>query len=117
MKTSDTLLMHPESASPTRRPLLASPAAPGALNPIPAKTASGASAMSGQADEQQRLLASLHRRVAAGQIDRRTFLHLATAIGIESTCAAAWADRVMATPAVEAQAGQRIAASYDYIVI
>src|SRR5262245_12488908 len=68
-------------------------------------------------DEQQQLLASLHRRTAAGQIDRRAFLHLAAAIGIESALAVAQADQAMAAPAVQAQSGRGIAASYDYIVV
>jgi hypothetical protein len=61
-------------------------------------------------DEQQRLLANLQRRATAGQIDRRGFLYLAAAIGIE-------ADQVMATPIVQGQGGRSIKASYHYIVV
>jgi choline dehydrogenase len=65
-------------------------------------------------DEQQCLMASLRSRAASGQIDRRAFLYLATAAGIEFAFDAA--DQVMATPAVHGQNGP-LAASYDYIVI
>jgi choline dehydrogenase len=68
-------------------------------------------------DEQQRLLASLQRRAAAGQIDRRRFLHLATAIGIETGFAVTLANQVMATSVVQGQSGRTIDASYDYIVV
>src|SRR5262245_58224871 len=68
-------------------------------------------------DEQQQLLASLRRRAAAGQIDRRRFLHLAAAIGVEPACAAALADQVLAAPVAQGQDGSRIAAAYDYIII
>jgi choline dehydrogenase len=63
------------------------------------------------------LLASLQKRTAAGQIDRRSFLHLATAIGIESAFATALADQALATPGVQGRDGRKIAPSYDYIVI
>jgi|SRR5262245_8485531 len=63
-------------------------------------------------NEHMRLLASLQARTAVGQIDRRSFLHLATAIGIESGRAATMANQALAAP------GRRgIAASYDFIVI
>ena len=67
--------------------------------------------------EQQLLLNEFQRRVAAGQIGRREFLHLAAAIGVESTFAVALADQVIATPGVQDQAGRSIEISYDYIVI
>jgi choline dehydrogenase len=68
-------------------------------------------------DEQQRRLAALQRRAAAGQIDRRGFLQLAVAIGIESAFAMALLDQVMASPVVQSEGEHSIAASYDYIVI
>ena len=68
-------------------------------------------------DGQRRLLASLQRRAAAGQIDRRGFLHLAAAIGIETGLALALANQVMATSVVQGQGGRSIDASYDYIVV
>src|ERR1700752_3631532 len=68
-------------------------------------------------DEQQDFLANLQRRAAAGQIDRRGFLHLATAIGIETGFAAALADQEMAAPVAQVQSGRSIDASYDYIVV
>jgi choline dehydrogenase len=68
-------------------------------------------------DDRQRFLASLQRRAAAGQIDRRGFLHLATAIGIETGFAVALADQVLATSVVQAQGGRSIDASYDYVVV
>jgi len=40
-------------------------------------------------DQQKHVLASLERRAAAGQIERRGFLQLASAIGIGSAFAAA----------------------------
>src|SRR5262245_58872829 len=58
-------------------------------------------------DEQQMILASLRRRSAAGQIDRRGFLTLATAAGIGAVFGA------RALP----QGKPSIAASYDYIVV
>jgi choline dehydrogenase len=67
--------------------------------------------------EQQRLLASVQRRAVAGQIDRRGFLHLATAIGIEAGLAVALADRVIAAPVVQVHGGRSIDASYDYIIV
>ena len=68
-------------------------------------------------DQQQRILTALKRRAAAGQINRRGFLDLAAAIGIQSAFAVAFADQVMAAPAVRGHGGRSIAASYDYIVI
>ena len=68
-------------------------------------------------DEQQRLLAAPQRRAAAGQIDRRGFLQLAAAIGIESAFGMALLDQVMASPVVQSEREHSIAASYDYIVI
>lgn len=65
-------------------------------------------------DAQERVLAALQRRSAAGQIDRRGFLQLATAIGIETTFAIALADQVVAAPAVQGQDRGSIAAAYDY---
>ena len=67
--------------------------------------------------EQQLLLNEFQRRVAVGQISRREFLHLAAAIGVESTFAVALADQVIAAPGVQDQAGRSIELSYDYIVI
>jgi choline dehydrogenase-like flavoprotein len=67
-------------------------------------------------DERQRILAALKRRAAVGQIDRRRFVDLAAAIGIEPAFAVALADQIMAGPAVKGQRGS-IAASYDYIVV
>jgi choline dehydrogenase len=66
---------------------------------------------------QQRFLAALKRRMAAGQIDRRRFLRLAVASGIESAFAVALADQAMAAAAVQGHGERSIAASYDYIVI
>ena len=68
-------------------------------------------------DQQQRILTALKRRAAAGQIDRRGFLDLAAAIGIQSAFAVALVDQVMAAPAVRGHGGRSIAAPYDYIVI
>jgi choline dehydrogenase len=68
-------------------------------------------------DEHQRLLASIQRRAAAGQLDRRGCLQLAAATGLGSACALAWADQVVAAPAVPGQGGRRMAAAYDYIVV
>src|SRR5215831_4010483 len=68
-------------------------------------------------DEHQRLLASVQRRAAAGQLDRRGFLQLAAAIGLGSACAGALAEQVRAAPVVHGQDGDRIAAAYDYIVV
>jgi hypothetical protein len=56
-------------------------------------------------DQQKHVLASLERRAVAGQIDRRGFLQLASAIGIGSAFAAAMADRAMASPQVQGQGG------------
>jgi choline dehydrogenase len=66
-------------------------------------------------DEQQRLVAGLQRRVAALQVDRRGFIQLAAAVGIEPAFAVALG--VMATPVAQGQEGRSIAASYDYIVV
>src|SRR5262245_60251675 len=68
-------------------------------------------------DEQQCLLASVQRRAAAGQLDRRGFLQLAAATGLGSACAVALADQVRAAPVVQGQGGRRIAAAYDFIVV
>src|SRR5262245_5248707 len=68
-------------------------------------------------DVRQRLLASLERRAAAGQLDRRGFLHLATAIGIEAGFAVALAEQAMAAPVVQGQGRHGIEASYDYIIV
>src|SRR5262245_49163127 len=67
--------------------------------------------------EQQRILASLRRRAAAGQIDRRGFLKLATAAGIGAALAVASGDEVLADPRASSQGKRNIAASYDYIVV
>src|SRR5215467_8363816 len=67
--------------------------------------------------EQQLLLNEIQRRAASGQIGGRQFLHLAAAIGVESTFAVALADQVIATPSVQDPAGRSIESSYDYIVI
>jgi hypothetical protein len=64
--------------------------------------------------EQQLLLNEIQRRAASGQIGRRQFLHLAAAIGVESTFAVALADQVIATPSVQDPAGRSIESSYDY---
>src|SRR5215467_5959178 len=63
-------------------------------------------------NEHMPLLVSLHARTAVGQIDRRSFLYLVTAIGIESGLAATMANQALATPR-----RRGIAASYDFIVI
>jgi choline dehydrogenase len=68
-------------------------------------------------DQQQRILTALKMRAAAGQIDRRGFLDLAAAIGIQSAFAVELADQVMAAPAVRGHCRRGIAASYDCIVI
>jgi choline dehydrogenase len=68
-------------------------------------------------DEQQRLLASLHRRAAMGQIDRRGFLQLAAALGVEPALSAALADQVVAGPVEHGGSGRGIESSYDYIVV
>jgi choline dehydrogenase len=68
-------------------------------------------------DQQKHVLANLERRAAAGQIERRGFLQLASAIGIGSALAATMADRAMASPQVQGQGGRNIEASYDYIVV
>ena len=68
-------------------------------------------------DEQQRLLASLRKRAAAGQIDRRGFLKLAAAAGIGSAVAAVLGDQVLAAPGALLQGRRSIEASYDYIVV
>src|SRR5215831_5015995 len=68
-------------------------------------------------DEHQRLLASVQRRAAAGQLDRRGFLQLAAAIGLGSAGAGALAEQVRAAPVVHGQGGRHIAAAYDYIII
>jgi hypothetical protein len=68
-------------------------------------------------DEQNYHLANLRKRVAAGQIDRRGFVQLAAAFGLESAVAAAMADEATATPFVQGQGGRGIEASYDYIVV
>jgi len=68
-------------------------------------------------DEQQRLLASLHARAAAGQIDRRGFLRLTAAAGIASAVAVGLIDQVMAAPVVQGRGRHSLAGSYDYIVV
>ena len=68
-------------------------------------------------DQQKHVLANLERRAAAGQIGRRGFLQLASAIGIGSAFVSAMADRAMASPQVQGQGGRNIEASYDYIVV
>jgi choline dehydrogenase len=68
-------------------------------------------------DEQQRLLASLHRRAAMGQIDRRGFLQLAAALGVEPALSAALANQVVAGPVEHGGSGRGIESSYDYIVV
>jgi choline dehydrogenase len=65
-------------------------------------------------DAERRFLANLRRRAAAGQIDRRAFLHLAAATGIGPAFLVA--DQAMAAPVGRNQSDP-IAASYDYIVI
>jgi choline dehydrogenase len=62
-------------------------------------------------------LANLQRRVAAGQIDRRGFLQLATAIGLESAFAATIADQAIAKSLSQEQRRRGTEASYDYIVV
>jgi GMC oxidoreductase len=66
--------------------------------------------------EQQRLLASLQARAAAGQLDRRGFLRLAAAAGVGSASAVALADQAVAAPVVQGRGGRGVAGSYDYIV-
>src|SRR5215813_390943 len=68
-------------------------------------------------DEHQRLLASVQRRAASGQLDRRGFLQLAAAIGLGSAGAGALAEQVRAAPVVQDQGGRRMAAAYDYIIV
>src|SRR5215813_8146359 len=63
-------------------------------------------------NEHMPLLVSLHARTAVGQIDRRSFLYLVTAIGIESGLATTMGNQALATPR-----RRGIAASYDFIVI
>ena len=70
-----------------------------------------------RADVQQRLLASLQRRAAVGQIDRRACLGLAASIGIQSSFAEVLADETMAAPAVQHRGVRSIETSYDYIVV
>src|SRR5262245_42213892 len=70
-----------------------------------------------RADEQQQRLASLRRRAAAGQIDRRRFLHSAAALGVEPAFAAAVADQALAAPGLQGLGRRGIAASYDYIIV
>src|SRR5262249_53734838 len=65
----------------------------------------------------RRLLANLHARAAAGQIDRRAFLRLAAAAGIGSAIARALADQMGAASAGQGLRGHRLAGSYDYIVV
>jgi hypothetical protein len=62
----------------------------------------------------QRFLASLCGRAAAGQLDRRGFLRLAAAAGVGSALAAALADQAVAAPVVQGRDGRSCAASYDY---
>lgn len=66
-------------------------------------------------DAQRRLLASLRRRAAAGEIDRRAFLALAAATGVELVFTSSLADQAMGTPATHV--GNKVASSYDYIVV
>src|SRR5262245_60703760 len=61
-----------------------------------------------RADSQQRLLASLQRRAAVRQIDRRGFLRLAAAIGVQSSFAEVLADETMAAPTVQDRGGHSI---------
>jgi choline dehydrogenase len=68
-------------------------------------------------DEQQHQLANLRRRVAAGQIDRRGLIQLASAIGFGPAFVAALADQSMANSGVQVQNRPRLEASYDYIVV
>jgi choline dehydrogenase len=68
-------------------------------------------------DKQQRLVASLQRRAAAGHIDRRGFLQLVAVLGLEPALAVGLADQVMAGPFVQGRNGPNIEASYDYIVV
>ena len=56
-------------------------------------------------DEQQRLLASLQRRAAAGQIDRRGFLQLAAAIGLNRLSPWHWPIGRWRGPSFKAGAG------------
>jgi len=61
-------------------------------------------------DDQERLLASLRARAAAGQIDRRGFLRLTAAAGVASTIALASTDQVTAAPVVQGREGRRVLA-------
>jgi GMC oxidoreductase len=70
-----------------------------------------------RADGQQRLLASLQKCAAVGQIDWRAFLGLAATIGIQSSFAEVLADETMAAPTVQGRGGRSIETSYDYIVV
>src|SRR4029077_14134257 len=68
-------------------------------------------------DQQQYYLANLQKRVAAGHIDRRGFVQLATAIGIETPLVGTVGDQAIATSRNQEQSRQPIEASYDYIVV
>jgi choline dehydrogenase len=66
-------------------------------------------------DAHDDLLRALEKRTAARQIDRRGFLRLTAAMGVQASLAAFMADRALASPVPQANAGP--ASSYDYIVV
>ena len=66
--------------------------------------------------EQWHRYAHLKKRAAAGQINRRAFLELASAIGIGSISAAS-ADRAMSAAESRGQGRCALEKSYDYIVV
>lgn len=59
------------------------------------------------------MLAQLERRASAGQIDRRGFLRLAAALGVQTSLAMSLADKALAVPGADRQ----IERAYDYIVV
>jgi choline dehydrogenase len=61
------------------------------------------------------LLARLCQRASRGQIERRSFLRLAGAMGLQAAFASALADSVAAAPVQERH--RSIEAGYDYIVV
>jgi hypothetical protein len=66
--------------------------------------------------EQWHRYTHLEKRAAAGQINRRAFLELASAIGI-GTISAASADRAISNPRSRDQGDCTVERSYDYIVV
>src|SRR5262245_39016177 len=97
-----------------RRPTLSHPIATG---PGRTAVASPIATAYERQDEQQRLMANLQARVAAGQLDRRGFLRLAAAAGVGSALGVTLADRAIAASIGQDQSGRGLADSYDYIVV